>query len=138
FAEKVNAICIERQAPVRVAHFGSLFKIQMQQDLAWGELLFAALRYRGVHIWDHRPCLLTVAHTDEDVDAVVAAFREALIELQQAGFLPGLGSVSAADESATPPPSHAKLGKDANGKPAWFIPDSDNPGKYLQVAAPQS
>jgi hypothetical protein len=27
----------------------------------------------------------------------------------------------------------ARLGRDKDGNPGWFIVDSNNPGKYLQV-----
>jgi hypothetical protein len=27
----------------------------------------------------------------------------------------------------------ARLGRDAHGKPGWFIPDPNRPGKYTQV-----
>jgi hypothetical protein len=29
----------------------------------------------------------------------------------------------------------AKLGKDKEGNPAWFIKDEKNPGRYLQVSS---
>lgn len=32
-----------------------------------------------------------------------------------------------------PPCTNAKLGRDRNGNPAWFIQDEKNPGKYLQL-----
>ena len=31
------------------------------------------------------------------------------------------------------PVEGARLGKDVDGNPAWFIKDPDRPGKYLQV-----
>ncbi len=32
-----------------------------------------------------------------------------------------------------PPVPGAKLGRDANGNPAWFVADPERPGKYLMV-----
>jgi hypothetical protein len=32
-----------------------------------------------------------------------------------------------------PPVPGAKLGKDKDGNPSWFIVDPNRPGKYLQV-----
>jgi hypothetical protein len=29
----------------------------------------------------------------------------------------------------------ARLGKDPEGRPAWFVPNPDAPGKYLRVTA---
>ncbi|AVH69408.1 type I polyketide synthase [Nostoc sp. 'Lobaria pulmonaria (5183) cyanobiont'] len=34
-----------------------------------------------------------------------------------------------------PPQPDAKLGRDPQGNPAWYIPDTERPGKYLQVAS---
>jgi acyl transferase domain-containing protein len=35
--------------------------------------------------------------------------------------------------TTTPPVPGARLGRDAQGRPAWFVPDPNRPGKYLQV-----
>jgi len=35
--------------------------------------------------------------------------------------------------SSTPPVPGARLGRDASGRPAWFVPDPARPGRYLQV-----
>jgi amino acid adenylation domain-containing protein len=36
----------------------------------------------------------------------------------------------------TPPAAHARLGRDERGRPAWFVPDPNRPGKFIQVAKP--
>ena len=116
-AEKVGA-------PVRVTHFSSWFCFNFPQDVPYASLFYAYMRDKGVHIWEGRAGFLTTAHTKSDIDRVVAAFKETIEEMQEAEFLPG-GA-----------PEHlpgARLGKDLNGRPAWFVPDPDQPGKYLQV-----
>ena len=116
-AEKVGA-------PVRVTHFSSWFCFNFPQDVPYASLFYAYMRDKGVHIWEGRAGFLTTAHTESDIDRVVAAFKETIEEMQEAEFLPG-GA-----------PEHlpgARLGKDLNGRPAWFVPDPDRPGKYLQV-----
>jgi hypothetical protein len=56
-------------------------------------------------------------------------------ELQEADFLPRRASVSRALLDATKPPvPGARLGKDVDGKPAWFLPNPDSPGKFLKVS----
>jgi hypothetical protein len=50
--------------------------------------------------------------------------------MQRGGFLPG----EPPQEIAAPPQPGARLGKDREGKPAWFVPDPARPGKYLQIA----
>ena len=42
------------------------------------------------------------------------------------------GSNRGFDHNRPPQPS-ARLGRDPKGNPAWYIPDLDNPGKYLQL-----
>ncbi|WP_346239113.1 amino acid adenylation domain-containing protein [Niabella insulamsoli] len=36
--------------------------------------------------------------------------------------------------NTNPPVPGARLGKDRSGNPAWFVPDGDTPGSYLQIA----
>ena len=51
------------------------------------------MRDKGVHIWEGRAGLPDTAHTDEDLDRVVSAFRETLAEMQAADFLPKCADV---------------------------------------------
>jgi hypothetical protein len=67
---------------------------------------------------------LTTAHADGDLELVFQAFRESLAELQAADLLPG---------GVEPPMPGARLGHDADGREAWFVPDPARPGGYLQV-----
>ena len=62
-ASELNKVFEELEAPMYLGNFGSLFKIQFHEELIYSELFFAGLRRRGMHIWDHRPCLLTLATT---------------------------------------------------------------------------
>ncbi len=133
--QELNKVFEQLDAPLRLEHFGSLFKIQFEQELAYSEVFFAGLRRRGMHIWDHRPCLLTFAHTQEHIDAFSRAAYDTIVECQQFGFMPGDGykTADSAFDAARPPQVGAKPGTDDHGKPGWFIPDTQNPGQYLQV-----
>jgi hypothetical protein len=114
------------------------------------------MRSKGIHVYDRRPCFLTTAHTDGDLAVVMTAFKECIAELQTSGFLDSsTSSVPATNQQLTakiagngnsklpvntastledrPPQPGAKLGRDRQGNPAWFIPDPDRAGKYLQV-----
>jgi len=86
--EELTAYCRERNAPVRVPSFGSLFMITFTEEVPQADLLYARLRHKGVHAWDHRPCFLTLAHGDEDIAHITRAFKEAIDELLAAGLLP--------------------------------------------------
>ena len=64
--------------------------------------------------------------------------------MQAVGFLPqppvtsnghknGTGAASPS-RNRLPQPG-ARLGRDPEGNPAWYVPDLERPGKYLQVAS---
>lgn len=134
-AEQMNRVFQELEAPLALAHFGSLFKIQFLEELVYSEVFFAGLRRRGMHIWDHRPCLLTLAHQREHIDELVAATFDTIVECQKHGFMPGQGFKNASShlDRPQPPLRGARLGTNDDGNPGWFIPDTLNPGQFLQV-----
>ena len=134
-ADELNKIFEQLDAPLSLAHFGSLFKIQFAQELVYSEVFFAGLRRRGMHIWDHRPCLLTLAHEKSHVDELVKATFDTIVECQRNGFMPGEGykNVSTEFNADRPPQKGAKIGKDETGNPGWFIPDTLNPGQFIQI-----
>jgi amino acid adenylation domain-containing protein len=134
-AGELNTICEKTGIPLYSPSFGSLWKIKFKEEQPYGELLFTLMRNKGIHIWDLFPCFLTAAHTRADVDKIIAAFRESVDELIGSGFFPS-NRVEAKEEfnpfMESPFPG-ARLGRDKDGNPGWFISDANNPGKYLQV-----
>ncbi|WPU91008.1 amino acid adenylation domain-containing protein [Mucilaginibacter sabulilitoris] len=137
-ADALNAICEREGLPLYIPYFGSLWKIKFKYELAYGELLFTLMRLKGIHIWDLFPCFLTASHTDEEIDQIISKFDESVAELIEAGFIPTekpqpANGLQAAKVIAEPPVPGAKLGRDKDGNPGWFINDENNPGKYLQV-----
>lgn len=125
FVKRLNDIAEEAQAPVRLRHFASWFMFELPSNAPLASLFFAYMRHHRVHIWEGRPGFLTLAHSDGDLDRVAEAFSRSIEEMQQAGFLPGGGEA--------PPIAGARLGRDAQGDKAWFVPDPDRPGKFLQL-----
>ena len=71
----------------RIESFSSFFYFSLAAEAPLAGLLFHHLRYRGIHIQDGFPCFLTTAHSDADLDAIVAAFEESLSELAAAGII---------------------------------------------------
>jgi len=138
-ADALNAVAKQRQLPLYVAQFGSLWKIKMREDVQYGELLFTLMREKNIHIWDGFPCFMTEAHTDPEIDTMIRCFTESADELIQAGFLGGSAAPTVPNLSTpslivkTPPAPNARLGRDPLGNPAWFLPHPDQPGKYVQV-----
>ncbi|HEY2031691.1 MAG TPA: aminotransferase class III-fold pyridoxal phosphate-dependent enzyme [Myxococcales bacterium] len=118
-------------APIELRGFSSLWKPFWTSEQPFGELLFAMLRDRGVHIWDGFPCFLTLAHSDDDLAWIARAFQESIAEMQDGGFLPPRTKPSL-DENQPPVPG-ARLGRDPDGMPAWYVPHPDQPGQYMKL-----
>ena len=131
-------VVAETGAPIKLARCFSMIKPEFTCELPLGDLLFAAMRKRGIHIWEHRVCFLTLAHKESDIDLVINAFRESIIETKAYGFLPcsttSQRTVGLVESQAVPP----QLGKDRQGNPAWFVPDAMNPGQFLLTSPPSS
>jgi amino acid adenylation domain-containing protein len=136
FAEELNAFNQSVGAPIKLVQFASVWKVNFLEEHPLQDLLFAMMRSRGVHVLDNFPCFFTTAHSEADFLAIAKAFKESVLELQEADFLPRrrLPETLALDASK-PPVNGARLGKDAQGNPAWFVPNPEAPGKFMRVSA---
>jgi glutamate-1-semialdehyde aminotransferase len=131
FAATLNSWFEEQGAPMHINYFASVMKIALTKPVRLGEIVFHHLRERGVHIWDGRPCFMTMAHTDADLAMVVDAFKAAVQEMQAGDFFPAPVRVAAA---AAPPVPGARLGRDEHGNAAWFVVDGKSPTGFRVVA----
>ena len=135
-AAELSAFCREVGAPLEIKHFASLWRVSWHEDHPLQDLLFAMMRSRGVHILDNFPCFLTTAHSAADIALVVTAFKESVHELQESEFLPRRKAPAATVFDASKPPvPGARLGKDADGSPAWFVRHPEDSAKYVKVSA---
>ena len=136
-ADELNAFCREVGAPIEIANFASLWRTSASlEDHPLQDLLFAMMRSRGIHILDNFPCFLTTAHSEADFQAITAAFKESLLELQEAGFLPGrAASPRLVMDASRPVVAGARLGRDPDGSPAWFVDNPAKAGKFLKAGA---
>jgi glutamate-1-semialdehyde aminotransferase len=135
-ADDLNAFCAELGAPIKITHFASVWKINFLEEHPLQDLLFAMMRSRGIHILDNFPCFFTTAHSEADFIAIGKAFKDSVLELQEAEFLPRRRQAEVRTLDADKPPvTGARLGKDAEGNPAWFVPNPDAPGKFMRVSA---
>ena len=133
--QELNAFTQEVGAPITVKSFSSVWKTFFDEDHPLQDLLFAMMRDRGIHILDNFPCFMTTAHSEADFAAIVGAFKEAVRELQEADFIPRRSTaVRSTFDSSKPPVPGARLGRDADGNPAWFMPNPDSPGKFVKVS----
>ena len=132
--EAMNAFCKARGAPIEIRHFSSVWKIVFLEEHPYQDLLFAMMRSRGVHILDNFPCFMTTAHQSDDLSVVLEAFKDSVIELQEATFLPGRqdDALNTLDANHPPLPG-ARLGRNRTGQVAWFIESPAQSGKYVEM-----
>jgi amino acid adenylation domain-containing protein len=88
FVSELNRTLEELGLPYKVPHFSSLFYVNFPSDLKYAGLFFHHLREKGVHLWEGRCGFLSTAHSEEDIQLVLEAFRRSAMEMQTAGFLP--------------------------------------------------
>jgi glutamate-1-semialdehyde aminotransferase len=131
---ELNSWCEQNEVPIVFKGMGSLWRSTFTGEHPYQELLFPLMRDRGVHILEGFPCFLTLAHSEADIALIVKSFKDAVVELQEGGFLPEPKSrqVRSFDADAPPVPG-ARLGRDPSGNPAWFAPNPDEPGKYVKL-----
>ncbi len=132
-AAELNTWFEQVKAPVHITHFASLWKTLFTGDLPLADLLFVYLRDRGVHILEGFPSFLTTAHSQVDVDFIVQAFKESVAEMQEAGFFPAAPPAVGIEDSSAPPVPGARLGRDPDGHPRWYVLHPSLPGKYVPV-----
>ncbi len=130
---ELNTFCEEVGAPIVLKSFASVWKTFFLEDHPFQDLLFAMMRSRGVHILDNFPCFFTTAHSAEDFNIIKTAFKESVLELQEADFLPRRAGKVVAIDASIPPVPGARLGRDEQGRPAWFVANPAAPGKYMKV-----
>jgi len=135
-AADINAYCADVGAPVSVKQYASVWKTHWHEAHPLQDLLFASMRMRGIHILDNFPCFITTAHSDEDIARIATAFKEAVAELQDMELLPRRAATPRTVMDASKPVvPGARLGREPDGTPAWFVPNPEQPGKYMKVSA---
>ncbi|WP_232073641.1 polyketide synthase [Variovorax sp. RA8] len=134
-ADELTAFCREVGAPVEIRYFSSLWRVSWLEDHPLQDLLFAMMRSRGVHILDNFPCFMTTAHTQQDIATIKSAFKESIAEMQEAELLPRRAVTNLAFDASQPPTANARLGRDKDGKPAWFVPDPRAQGRFTKYQA---
>ena len=138
-ANAINEFCSDLEVPIYIAHFGSMMKFKYKEEYPHSELLYILMREKGIHIQDGFPCFMTEAHTQQELDTIIEVVKVSIKELVAAEFIPSTKKAPSQVSSSNlitnehPPLPDARLGRDENGNPAWFISDPDRVGKYLQI-----
>ncbi|MCL4180305.1 MAG: amino acid adenylation domain-containing protein [Verrucomicrobia bacterium] len=86
---ELNRYFERHEVPVHLERFTSQWYPHFGAEVKWGSLLYYHLREKGLHIWEGRPCFLSTAHTTEDEEFIIRAFKQSVAEMQAGGFLPG-------------------------------------------------
>src|SRR5262249_37472792 len=90
-AEAVNHLFESESVPARLERFGSQFYLHFDSEFVFSGLLYFLLRERGVFVLENRPCFLSTAHSDADLDRIVRAFETSIEEMRRGSFLPEPG-----------------------------------------------
>ncbi|QSQ17526.1 non-ribosomal peptide synthetase/type I polyketide synthase [Myxococcus landrumensis] len=92
--ERINEVFQRAQAPVEMVHGGSVMRFNAAGNSSYlfqpleMDLFYCHLRDRGIYIWEGRTCMLSTAHGDAELDAIVHAVADSVAEMQAGGFWP--------------------------------------------------
>src|SRR5690606_10623505 len=123
--------------PFKLKNFGSLFKIWFDESQPLAGLFFYKMRELGIHVWEGRPCFITLAHTADDMALLEKCFKETADFMLQNGFVTPLApehkNQDSSEPTLAPPVPNARLGRDPQGNPGWYIEDLKQPGSFIKV-----
>jgi acyl transferase domain-containing protein len=134
-ARTMNDLAERAGAPLVVHNFASVLKLEFRQEHPLQDLLFAMMRSHGIHLLDHFPCFMTTAHGPAEMERIATAFGAAVDEMLESGFMARIAGRAPGMDASRPPVPGARLGRDENRRPAWFVPDPGQPGKFIKVEA---
>ncbi len=128
FVEKLRDVLRSLRAPIRVATFSSLYRLEFTQEEPFGELLYAYIRERGIHAYDGRLGVMTVTHTDDILEQMLGVYRDSVAAMMRDRLLGRIGEpvvmgTDAADLGERwylPPFDGARLCADRWGNPQWY------------------
>jgi amino acid adenylation domain-containing protein/FkbM family methyltransferase len=83
-AQRLNTWLAGRGVDLSIVFAGSHFRFKHGGNL---DLLYYHLLLRGVFVWEGRNCFLSAAHTDADIDLIEARIKEAVLALEEGGFI---------------------------------------------------
>ncbi|WP_028545532.1 type I polyketide synthase [Paenibacillus taiwanensis] len=84
FVRRVNNYFEAHHVPIKVVHFGSLFRFVFRGDF---EIFFFGLLEKGVYVWEGRNCFFSTEHTDDDIEFIFNAIKQTIEEMSQAGYM---------------------------------------------------
>jgi acyl transferase domain-containing protein/glutamate-1-semialdehyde aminotransferase len=106
-AQALNALFDAEHVPIRVLYFSSMFRFAWKGNASYAyqpleiEVFHLHLITRGIYLWEGRTCFLSTAHTEQDIEAVVAAVRDTVAAMREGGFLPPATAEAGTAEAGT-------------------------------------
>ena len=85
---RLNDVLEREGAPIRVVNFGSLFRFKFAGNM---DVFFFHLLEHGIYVWEGRNCILSDAHSDQDIDAIVRAVADSARALREGGYFDDTG-----------------------------------------------
>jgi acyl transferase domain-containing protein/glutamate-1-semialdehyde aminotransferase len=86
-ASTLDAHFEQLHLPVRIAHFGSIFRFNWPRELHLMDLLSAYLIEKGVYVWEGGTRFLSTAHSADDVDYFIGAVKDSVEKMLAGGFI---------------------------------------------------
>ncbi|GAA4782212.1 non-ribosomal peptide synthetase/type I polyketide synthase [Lysobacter hankyongensis] len=93
FVAKANALFERHGVNIRAQNFSSQFRFISPGNI---DIFYYHLSMHGVFVWEGRNFFLSTAHTQEDIDTILAAVERSLSELVPHGLLPVVRTAAAA------------------------------------------
>ncbi len=100
---RINGVFEHWGVPARVAYFSSVMFFRLPAEERLAGLFYYLLRERGIHASEGFPCFLTTAHSDADIDQIVAAFESAARQMAEAHFFENARTVAVLQAPALQP-----------------------------------
>jgi amino acid adenylation domain-containing protein len=125
-AATLNEFFASSQVPIRVTHFGSMFRFEFSANL---DLFFYHMIEKGIYIWEWRTCFLSTAHSEADLAVFVESVKQSVADLRAGGFIaPPAGAAKAlvvpGNNGAAPQPAVLSEAQ----KQLWLLSQIDSEG----------
>ncbi len=94
FVKRANSLFAELRVPLTCSHFSSQFRIDGLNEYSLLlkpielDIFFYLMIYKGVYFWERKVNFFSTETSEEDVDSILIAMKEALLEMIENGFFP--------------------------------------------------
>jgi len=93
-AESLNTYFDANGVPLYIQNCGSMMVIEFLAKLEYNPLFFYHLRLSGIFLLDAGSFFLNFSHTEEDIDRLIAEFKQAAEFMMEYNFFPSLKAVT--------------------------------------------